>query len=116
MLTIEKKYDWNAKVSCIHTLRCNVKSLAAEASIIRKEIRRAGGEYKNLLAMHRRITVRYEARHTQLALAFVRGVKYRQVEAKSLVPPNPARIIEKLKKHWSYMRTWKEDDVYAWIK
>lgn len=74
-------YDW--KVAAIHKLRVNIKSLAAEAKIIRREARRAGNFYSWQLTEHRRGRLRQEARITHLALAFVRGRAYRSVEQNS---------------------------------
>lgn len=105
------------KIQAIHTLRVNVKSLAREARIIRQETRRAGAEYKNTLAHHRRVTVRKEARVAQLALAFVRGRRYRTVEQKS-VDSNLERgelierVIKKVTRHY-----WKanEAEIKKWL-
>ncbi len=106
----------------VDKLRVNVKSLAAESLVIRREVKRAccesryirqqfSGESKELsesllycylrvnsLANHRKGPVRQEARLAQLALAFVRGVPYRSVEAKTDNPVNPGEILNKLKR------------------
>lgn len=73
-------YTYDPKVAAIHKLRVNVKSLAAEAKIIRHEERRAGYQYQTELALHRRGRLREEARYAQLALAFLRGKPYISVE------------------------------------
>lgn len=55
-------------------LKVKIKSLAAEARIIRLEERRARTrELRDGLAEHRRTTVRRQARSTQLAYGFLRG-------------------------------------------
>lgn len=82
MLT-KKEYAFDRKVLAIHKLRVNVKSLAAEARIIRKEECRCGIQYQFALREHRRGRVREEARYAQLALAFLRGRRYSQVEHKT---------------------------------
>lgn len=65
----------------VHKLRVNVKSLAAEAKIIRDEMRRATTkEAREALHYHRMTRVRPEARLAHLALAFTRGVPYKRVE------------------------------------
>lgn len=79
----------------ISKLRVNIKSLAAEAKIIRSEFRRthfAG------LDSHRRGRLREEARYAQLALAFTKGKPYNVVEGKTRNKPDPARLSQKLKR------------------
>ena len=62
-------------------LKVKVKSLAEEARIIRREERRARDpDLKLELATHRRNTVRREARHSLLALGYLRGRAYRAME------------------------------------
>lgn len=62
-------------------LKVKVKSLAAEAQIIRLEERRAGhGELRDRLAVHRRWSVRFEARHSLLAYGYLRGIPYVAME------------------------------------
>lgn len=82
MLT-KKEYAFDRQVLAIHKLRVNIKSLAAEARIIRREETRCGIQYQFALREHRRGRVREEARYAQLALAFLRGRKYSQVESKT---------------------------------
>lgn len=89
-------YTYKLEVAAIHKLRVNAKSLAAEARIIRQEEQRCGGCYRAELTEHRRGRLRTEARYTFLALAFVRGRKYREVENKAKVKPEAARLLEKL--------------------
>lgn len=91
-------------VLAIHTLRVNIKSLAAESRFIRQETARCGREYKNALALHRRGKVREEARYSHLALGFLRGRKYRQLEHKTGKKVDAKRIAAKLNKHdWQLM-------------
>lgn len=86
---------FDKKVFAIHCLRVNVKSLAAEAKIIRRETKRAGSVYRERLVDHRRGKLRAESRATQLALAFLRETPYRSVEnTKKPVPTG--RIRDKL--------------------
>lgn len=62
-------------------LKVKVKSLAAEARIIRLEERRAGhGDLRDRLAVHRRWSVRFEARHSLLAYGYLRGISYVAME------------------------------------
>lgn len=91
-----KVYPFDAKVLAIHKLRVNVKSLAAEAKIIRKEARRCGIQYEGALTMHRRGRLREEARLAQLALAFFRGRTYRSAERAAKVAINPVALGKKL--------------------
>lgn len=93
-------------VLAIHTLRVNIKSLAAESRFIRQETARCGKEYRNALAFHRRGKVRDESRYSHLALGFLRGRKYRALEHKTSKPIDPKRIAAKLNKHdWQLMIT-----------
>ena len=61
-------------------LRVKIKSLATEAHIIRAEERKAVGDRRQSLHLHRTIDVRREARHALLAYAFLRHMPYRRVE------------------------------------
>lgn len=68
-------------------LKIKLKSLAAEAKIIRLEeesLRRTQKQHlhelREEMANHRRGIVRYESRHAGLAYAFIRGKGYREVE------------------------------------
>ena len=84
----------------IHTLRVNVKSLAAESKIISKEISKANSpEIKNCLQLHKRRKVRPESRSAQLALAAMKGMPYSKVEPKAYTEPNWNRISEKFRLH-----------------
>lgn len=90
----QRVYD--RRIAAIHKLRVNLKSLTAEARIIRQETRRAGPAYRDELTMHRRGRLREEARYTHLALAFLRGRRYRQVEHEGSKDVSAARLIKKL--------------------
>jgi hypothetical protein len=94
---IESKREYEPKVSAIHRLRVNVKSLAAESRIIRQEERRCGGAYRDELSLHRRGRLREESRYAQLALAFVRGRAYKTVEREAYGVPQPSRLVNKVK-------------------
>lgn len=81
----------------VHKLRVNVKSLAAEARIIRDEMRRATTpEARNALHDHRMTRVRPEARAAHLALAFVRGMPYKVAEASAKDKPNVRDLANKI--------------------
>lgn len=75
-------------------LRVKIKSLAAEAVIIRREAKKYRGDSmeRGTLNTHRITVVRDEARSAQLAYAFLRGVRYRTVEQKCKRPPDVKRI------------------------
>ena len=85
-------------------LKVKIKSLAEEARIIRLETKRARKiSIKNGLALHRTGIVRLEARHTQLAYGFLRGLAYSQMESKTHKEPDwkkIKRMIEKYGSHW----------------
>jgi hypothetical protein len=68
-------------------LRIKLKSLAAEAKIIRlEEARNKRLRYE--LSAHRRGVVRTAARNTLLAYAFLKGRTYKSVEPNAHTPPN----------------------------
>lgn len=82
------------------TLRVNIKSLAAESIIIRKEIRKYKDQpTKNSLHEHRVLGLRKEARHAQLCYAAVRGIPYSKIERNAKTEPNWKRIFDKLTRH-----------------
>lgn len=86
-VTTKPVYAYDRKVAAIHKLRVNVKSLAAEAKIIRQECRRCGILYEYELTRHRTGRLREEARVAQLAIAFARGRTYRSAEKHTKDPP-----------------------------
>lgn len=62
-------------------LKVKIKSLAAEAAIIRKEEARYKGQpIAGSLYSHRTRVVRSEQRHSLIAYAFIRGKRYNQTE------------------------------------
>jgi len=70
--------------SALTTLKINVKSLAEEARINRLEAARTDdGPTFCALVEHRRGPLRREARHSQLALAFLRRRPYKRCEPKT---------------------------------
>lgn len=69
-------------------LRVKVKSLAAEAKIIRREELRTHGALRDELYLHRVGVVRREARSAHLAYGFIRGRTYLQLEAKCHKAPS----------------------------
>ena len=82
-------------------LRVKIKSLAAEARIIRQE----EGRFRDLwhhqqtgpflgLKLHRTQDVRKEARSALLAYGFLRGVPYSKIEAKCWEAPDWFRIMQ----------------------
>jgi hypothetical protein len=91
-------------------LKVKIKSLAAEAKIIRAEERK-NPKFRFGLAEHRRTIVRSEARHTLLAYGFLRGKKYEEIEPKAHEKPDWARVermIEKYGAHWEDGQDYRE--------
>jgi hypothetical protein len=83
-------------------LKVKIKSLAAEAKIIRTEERK-NKKARQGLAEHRRTVVRNEARHSLLAYGFLRGKTYHQLETKCHQEPNwdkVGRMVEKYGVQW----------------
>lgn len=99
-------------------LKIKIKSLAAEASIIRQEERKYGkesAEFKGL-KLHRIREVRSESRSAQLAYGFLNGKKYRQLENKSHTDPDIGRIVDLVYKYGSYNhRKISKQDIAAEI-
>lgn len=70
-------------------LRVKVKSLMAEAAIIRAEERRARNIWTlGSLHQHRVRDLRREARHSSLALGFIKGRTWREMEVNCTVEPD----------------------------
>lgn len=77
-------------------LKIKIKSLAAEAAIIRKEeARRPGGDTRTFLHEHRVNKVRKECRAASLAYGFLRGRPYKVMEAKCHEAPQWS-VVERL--------------------
>ena len=111
---MNEPYQFSKQVATIHALRVNVKSLAAEAKLIRYEEKRAGIQYQAALNGHRRGRLREEARYAQLALAFVRGRAYRSVEMEGSSEPDASRLFQKLNR-FTYYPHPSEASVKQWL-
>jgi hypothetical protein len=87
-------------------LKVKVKSLADEARIIRKEIKKARlPSIKNGLRSHNVNVVRKEARHTLLAYGFLRGRSYQEMESSlksSTLPPDWDKVRKMVQKYGSH--------------
>lgn len=108
-------HQYDFRIATIHTLRINVKSLSAESRFIRKEERRCGSLYRENLYLHRTRKLREESRYTQLALAFVRGRKYQQVESNALMPVNSIQLANKLKRHVGERTEFSRESIEKWL-
>lgn len=80
-------------------LRVKVKSLTAEARIIRVEERKTFGALRNELHIHRTLHLRSEARATHIAYGLIRGRTMEQMEPKSYTKPDQDRIGAMVKKY-----------------
>lgn len=69
-----------------------IKSLAAEAAIIRFEERRTKGDLRASLRNHRVEVVRQEQRSSLLAYGLLRGRSYAQLEKGAKTPADHSRI------------------------
>ena len=94
-------------------LKVKVKSLAAEAKIIRREEHRARTpETRSGLHQHRVGVVRSATRHTLLAYGYLRGRSHRQIEASCKRPPDWT-VVERMvrrygpPKHNTGFEEWK---------
>lgn len=99
-------------------LKIKIKSLAAEAGIIRAEERkwpRAGMTGTRFaLAQHRRFDVRREARSALLAYGFLRGRSYERIEAKCWDAPDLIRTAEIVAKFGGAPKAQALEEVRAW--
>ena len=98
-----------------------IKSLAAEAGIIRAEERRHRDEpwMRESLRRHRTEDVRREQRASLLAYAFLRGRSYAATEPKPRVPPRMGRIVELVHVFLGAGRSSKQEvanAVQAWLR
>ncbi|MEE8114492.1 MAG: hypothetical protein V3T23_09055 [Nitrososphaerales archaeon] len=95
-------------------LKVKIKSLAAEAKIIRKETKRAKrASIRDGLALHRKGIVRTEARHTHLAYGFLRGREYRQMERTTHEAPDWDKVRKMVDKYGSHLDWSSEDCGYS---
>ncbi len=91
-------------------LKVKIKSLAAEAKIIRLETKRAKrASIRDGLALHRKGAVRFEARHTHLAYGFLRGREYRQIEQKAHTPPDWDKVRRMIERYGAHL-DWNSED------
>lgn len=81
-------------------LKVKIKSLAAEARIIRVEEKR-NKDFRARLEFHRKHKVRPEARATLLAYAYIRGIPYKKVESDAKHQPDWNRVSTMVKKYGS---------------
>ncbi len=85
--------DDAARERRIH-LRVKVKSLAAEAAIIRQEAARTRGLVRWGLNQHRQTVVRQAARTALLAYGLLRGASYASMEQRCLRRPDLAAVAD----------------------
>jgi hypothetical protein len=76
----------------IRFLKVKVKSLAAEAAIIRLEECRSHGELRQQLRSHRQREVRSEQRATQLAYGYLRGKSRAMIEPGAKSEPDWVKV------------------------
>lgn len=93
-------------------LKVKIKSLAAEARIIRHEERKSRGQLRNDLAAHRKGIVRREARSSQLAYGYLRGRPYRKLEPTCHRQPDWTAVERMVKKYGRLQQPieeWKDE-------
>jgi len=101
--------------TAIHRLRVNVKSLTAEARIIRQEIKRvwkSNTDTKNELHNHRLLRIKPEARMAHLALAYLRGTPYKKAENSAKNKPAARELTNKLNR----FERVDQRNVEAWLE
>lgn len=107
------RFPFDSTVYSIHIARINIKSLTAEARLIRKECNRAGAAYCEYLRAHRTGRLRREARVAHLALAYIRNRKYRDVENQCWEKVSVKELREKLHRFGCYADITK---VTSWMQ
>ncbi len=100
-------------------LRVKLKSLTAEAKIIRREQRRLSrwkgdeaDQTRNGLWYHRKYVVGVEARLTLIAYGYLRGKAYREIEQKAEKAIDWKRVEAMVKK---YATTQQRADFAEWV-
>lgn len=92
--------------------RVNIKSLAAESIIIRKEMKRLSLTDSNELYNHKVNVLKPEARLANLAVGFLKGRKRSEIE-KTKKPLDFKRLYDKLRKFdWGISKEKLEE----WLK
>jgi hypothetical protein len=101
-------YDKNKKlVDRREMLRIKIKSLMAEARIIRHDEKKTFGQLRNELHLHRVIDLRRAARNAGLAYAVIRGVDPDRVEPIRYTEPDWAEVERMVHKYGSLeFRKW----------
>jgi hypothetical protein len=104
-------------------LKVKLKSLAAEAKIIRKEEKRAKvNSLREKLYRHRIDVVRHEARHTYLAYGFLRGREYDKLESTTKIVDwdKIQKMVERYGRHavWekNAIELYRQDNMDAYRK
>jgi len=85
-------------------LKIKIKTLAAEAGIIRAAAAKVRGDMRWNLNQHRKTELRQEARSSCLAYGFLRGRNYSDMEQTRHTPPDWGRVEQLIKK-------FGEDDI-----
>lgn len=89
-------------------LKVKIKSLAAEAKIIRKEECKTKYNYWGLRE-HRKGVVRNEARHTLLAYGFIRGKAYKDIEATCHTEPDWDKVKKMVEKYGKQKKLYYDE-------
>ena len=99
-------------------LKVKIKSLAAEARIIRLEEMRAHKRGNHALCeglyQHRRGVVRTEARATQIAYAYLRGHAYAKVEPHTSKPIDWTKVKSMIERYGG--NKFDSDAFNMWVK
>lgn len=98
------------KERLIH-LRIKVKSLVAEAQIIRQEANKTNGWVKWGLKQHNKDIVRRHTRHNLLAYGCLKGIPYKTMEKKCETSPNFKKVQEIARRFGG-----TSEEVTAWIE
>jgi hypothetical protein len=105
----------------IRFLKVKIKSLAAEARIIRIEELRSKGELRDALRKHRREDVRKEQRATQIAYGYLRGTPLERIEPNAQSAPDWEKVKAMIRKYGTEdqrptgdaFETWRKSEIKA---
>jgi len=99
-------------------LKVKLKSLAAEAKIIRDHEKKVTDEWiRSELVNHRRNFLRADARNSLLAYSFLNGWEYWQIENKARSKPNFQKIYRMVRKYGNaHLLTQIEKEFKDWQK
>lgn len=97
--------------------RVNIKSLTAEAKIIKDEIRRTNSTpQKDMLHAHKVSKLKPEARLANLAMGWLKNKKRSEVENSFKKEVNLSDLVKKIKKYYGFFNDVQTSVIDEWLK